>query len=115
MVADELNHLEDVGYRLSQVAVFYRTNAQSRVLEEVMVRRGIPYTVVGSVRFYERREVKDVLAYLRAVVNPTDEVALKRVINVPKRGSDPPPSGTSSASPRPRGSVSSPRCVVPVR
>ncbi len=86
MVADELNHLEDVGYRLGQVAVFYRTNAQSRVLEEVMVRRGIPYTVVGSVRFYERREVKDVLAYLRAVVNPTDEVALKRVINVPKRG-----------------------------
>jgi DNA helicase II / ATP-dependent DNA helicase PcrA len=86
MVADELDHLEGVGYRLSQVAVFYRTNAQSRVFEEVMVRRGIPYTVVGSVRFYERREVKDVLAYLRAVVNPTDEVALKRVINVPKRG-----------------------------
>jgi DNA helicase-2/ATP-dependent DNA helicase PcrA len=86
MVADELNHLEDVGYRLGQVAVFYRTNAQSRVLEEVMVRRGIPYTVVGTVRFYERREVKDVLAYLRAVVNPSDEVALKRVINVPKRG-----------------------------
>ncbi len=92
------------------MAVFYRTNAQSRVLEEVMVRRGIAYTVVGSVRFYERREVKDVLAYLRAVVNPTDEVALKRVINVPKRGSAPPPSDTSSVSPSRRVSAFSSPC-----
>ena len=68
------------------MAVFYRTNAQSRVLEEHLVRLNIPYKVVGGTRFYERREVKDALAYLRAVVNPTDEVSLRRIINVPKRG-----------------------------
>jgi DNA helicase-2/ATP-dependent DNA helicase PcrA len=68
------------------VAVFYRANAQSRVLEEELSRRGVPYKVVGGVRFYERREVKDLLAYLRLLVNPSDEVSLKRVVNVPKRG-----------------------------
>jgi DNA helicase-2/ATP-dependent DNA helicase PcrA len=68
------------------MAVFYRTNAMSRVLEEQLVRRKIPYRVVGGTRFYDRREVKDALAYLRAVVNPADEVSLRRVINVPKRG-----------------------------
>jgi DNA helicase-2/ATP-dependent DNA helicase PcrA len=68
------------------VAVFYRTNAQSRAIEEELVRRTIPYKVVGGTKFYERREVKDLLAYLRAVVNPADEVSLKRVLNVPKRG-----------------------------
>ena len=85
-VADEVLGLEaseDVA--ASDVAVFYRTNAQSRVLEEVLVRYGIPYTVIGSVRFYERREIKDVLAYLRILVNPDDPIAVKRVINVPKR------------------------------
>jgi DNA helicase-2/ATP-dependent DNA helicase PcrA len=66
--------------------VFYRTNAQSRVVEEQLVRRGIPYKVVGGTRFYDRREVKDLLAYLRAVANPADEVSLKRIVNVPKRG-----------------------------
>jgi DNA helicase-2/ATP-dependent DNA helicase PcrA len=68
------------------MAVFYRTNAQSRVLEEQLVRRKIPYRVVGGTRFYDRREVKDALAYLRAVVNPSDEVSIRRVVNVPKRG-----------------------------
>jgi len=85
-VAEQINALEDEGRSASDIAVFYRTNAQSRVLEEVFVRYGIPYAVVGGVKFYERREVKDVLAYLRVLVNPDDQVALKRVINVPKRG-----------------------------
>jgi DNA helicase-2/ATP-dependent DNA helicase PcrA len=66
--------------------VFYRTNAQSRVLEERLARVGIPYKVLGGTRFYDRREIKDVLAYLKAVVNPVDEVSVKRVLNVPKRG-----------------------------
>jgi DNA helicase-2/ATP-dependent DNA helicase PcrA len=68
------------------VAVFYRTNAQSRVFEEVFIRVGLPYKVVGGVRFYERREVRDVLAYLRMLVNPDDSVSLRRILNVPKRG-----------------------------
>ena len=73
-------------YGWGDVAVFYRTNAQSRAVEEELVRRQIPYRVVGGTRFYDRREVKDVLAYLRAVANPADEVSLKRIVNVPKRG-----------------------------
>src|SRR5437868_9019458 len=86
-VGHELSRLHDeTGYRWGDVAVFYRTNAMSRVLEETLVRLGLPYKVVGGTRFYDRREVKDVIAYLRAVVNPTDEVSLKRVANVPKRG-----------------------------
>jgi len=68
------------------VAVFYRTNAQSRVFEEVFIRVGMPYKVVGGVRFYERREVRDALAYLRMLVNPADEISLRRILNVPKRG-----------------------------
>jgi DNA helicase-2/ATP-dependent DNA helicase PcrA len=68
------------------VAVFYRTNAQSRVFEEVFIRVGLPYKVVGGVRFYERREVRDLLAYLRILANPTDTVSLRRILNVPKRG-----------------------------
>ena len=67
----------------SQVAVFYRTNAQSRVFEEVFMRVGLPYKVVGGVRFYERREVRDALAYLRVLANPADTVSLRRVLNVP--------------------------------
>ena len=67
-------------------AIFYRTNAQSRVFEEVFMRSALPYKVVGGVRFYERKEVKDLLAYLRVLVNPNDEVSLRRIINVPKRG-----------------------------
>ncbi len=85
-VADQVDALVDEGYAASDLAVFYRTNAQSRVIEDVFVRRGLPYTVVGSVKFYERREVKDAMAYLRAIVNPDDQVAVKRIINEPKRG-----------------------------
>ena len=66
--------------------MLYRTNAQSRVLEEAFMRVGVPYKVVGGTRFYDRREVKDAMAYLRTVVNPADEVSLKRVLNTPKRG-----------------------------
>ncbi|UNX54272.1 DNA helicase PcrA [Georgenia sp. TF02-10] len=86
-IAEEIDRLEDErGTRPGDVAVFYRTNAQSRALEEVLVRAGIPYKVVGGTRFYERREIKDALAYLRAVVNPDDAVNLRRILNVPKRG-----------------------------
>ncbi len=77
---------ESENYRWGEFAVFYRTNAQSRVLEEQLVRRKIPYRVVGGTRFYDRREIKDTLAYLKAVVNPSDEVSVRRVVNVPKRG-----------------------------
>jgi len=72
--------------RHSDFAVLYRTNAQSRALEEVFIRTGIPYRVIGGVRFYERREVKDIIAYLRLIANPSDRVSLERIINVPARG-----------------------------
>ena len=72
-------------YRLGDIAVLYRTNAQSRALEEVLLRRGVPYRLVGGLRFYERREVKDVLAYLRLIANPQDTLSFSRVINVPRR------------------------------
>ncbi len=86
-VADEVDRLSDDGAaKPGEVAVFYRTNAQSRVFEEVFIRVGLPYKVVGGVRFYERREIKDALAYLRLLVNPRDQVSLRRVLNVPKRG-----------------------------
>jgi DNA helicase-2/ATP-dependent DNA helicase PcrA len=86
-VAQEIDRLGDEsGIRPADVAVFYRTNAQSRVFEEVFIRVGLPYKVVGGVRFYERREVRDALAYLRVLVNPSDAVSLRRIINVPKRG-----------------------------
>ena len=86
-VAHEIAKLHDSGdHRWGDVAVFYRTNAQSRVVEEHLLRSGIPYKVIGGTRFYDRREVKDALAYLKAVVNPADEVSVKRVLNVPKRG-----------------------------
>ncbi len=74
----------DLSY--GDIAILYRTNAQSRALEEVLVRQAIPYTVVGGLKFYDRREIKDVLAYLRAIANPADTVSLKRVINTPRRG-----------------------------
>jgi DNA helicase-2/ATP-dependent DNA helicase PcrA len=85
-VAHQISHLHDGAYRWGDVAIFYRTNAQSRVMEEQLMRSGIPYKVIGGTRFYDRREVKDALAYLKAVVNPADEVSVKRVLNVPKRG-----------------------------
>ncbi len=86
-VAEEIDRLgDDDGVRPGDVAVFYRTNAQSRALEEVLIRVGLPYKVVGGTRFYERREIKDAIAYLRAIANPDDDVNLRRVLNVPKRG-----------------------------
>ncbi len=85
-VSGEIDTLTDAGSRPGDVAVFYRTNAQSRVFEEVFIRLGMPYRVVGGVRFYERREVRDALAYLRMLVNPDDEVSLRRIVNTPKRG-----------------------------
>jgi DNA helicase-2/ATP-dependent DNA helicase PcrA len=86
-VADEVDRLSDAGdAKASDVAVFYRTNAQSRVFEEVFIRVGLPYRVVGGVRFYERKEVKDALAYLRVLINPRDAVSLRRILNEPKRG-----------------------------
>ena len=86
-VANELAKLHDHDHmRWGDMAVFYRTNSMSRVIEEFLVRVGIPYKVVGGTRFYDRREIKDALAYLRAIVNPTDEVSVKRIINTPKRG-----------------------------
>ncbi|GGP91236.1 DNA helicase [Streptomyces griseomycini] len=86
-VADEIDRLTDAGKaKAGDVAVFYRTNAQSRVFEEVFIRVGLPYKVVGGVRFYERKEVRDVLAYLRVLANPEDSVPLRRILNVPKRG-----------------------------
>jgi DNA helicase-2/ATP-dependent DNA helicase PcrA len=88
-VAAEVTSLRRRGHRFGDVAVFYRTNAQSRAVEEELVRLDIPYQVVGGTRFYERREVKDMLAYLQAIANPEDEVALKRIANVPKRGVGP--------------------------
>ncbi|MEF3112635.1 DNA helicase PcrA [Streptomyces chrestomyceticus] len=86
-VADEIDRLTDAGdAKAGDVAVFYRTNAQSRVFEEIFIRVGLPYKVVGGVRFYERKEVRDVLAYLRVLSNPEDSVPLRRILNVPKRG-----------------------------
>lgn len=86
-VAEEIDKLTDEhGVRAGDVAVFYRTNAQSRVFEEVFIRVGLPYRVVGGVRFYERREVRDAIAYLRVLANPADSVSLRRILNTPKRG-----------------------------
>ncbi|MCW2840070.1 MAG: pcrA [Aeromicrobium sp.] len=86
-IADEIDRLVDAGDAASKdVAIFYRTNAQSRVFEEVFIRVGLPYRVVGGVRFYERKEIKDALAYVRVLVNPRDTVSLRRIINEPKRG-----------------------------
>jgi DNA helicase-2/ATP-dependent DNA helicase PcrA len=86
-VTEEVDRLTDAGDATpGEVAVFYRTNAQSRVFEEVFIRAGLPYRVVGGVRFYERREVRDLLAYLRLIANPADEISLRRIINVPRRG-----------------------------
>jgi DNA helicase-2/ATP-dependent DNA helicase PcrA len=86
-VAAEIEKLAEGGaYAYRDFAIFYRTNAQSRVIEEVFGRFGIPYRVVGSLRFYERREIKDVLAYLRVLVNPADDVNLRRIVNTPRRG-----------------------------
>jgi DNA helicase-2/ATP-dependent DNA helicase PcrA len=86
-VVREITRLTDeAGQRFGDIAVFYRTNVQSRVVEETLVRAGVPYRVFGGVKFYDRREVKDALAYMRALVNPDDEVSWKRIVNTPRRG-----------------------------
>lgn len=85
-VVSEIESLMDAGASPRDIAVFYRTNAQSRALEDVLVREGVPYQVVGGVRFYERAEIRDATAYLSVVVNPADSVSLERIINTPKRG-----------------------------
>ena len=86
-VKGEIRSLQDMGHsNPGDTAVFYRTNAQSRIFEEIFMRAAIPYKVVGGLRFYERKEVKDLLAYLRVLANPNDEVSIRRIINFPKRG-----------------------------
>ncbi len=86
-IRSEIRSLQDMGHsNPGDTAVFYRTNAQSRIFEEIFMRAAIPYKVVGGLRFYERKEVKDLLAYLRVLANPNDEVSLRRIINFPKRG-----------------------------
>ena len=86
-VADEIDRLSDEeGVPARDVAVFYRTNAQSRSLEEVFIRVGLPYKVVGGVRFYERKEIRDAVAYLRVLANPDDDISLRRILNTPRRG-----------------------------
>src|SRR5688500_3941929 len=85
-VAGEIRRLNEHGYALADVAVFYRTNAQSRVLEEIFSKEEVPYKVVGGVRFYERKEVKDLIAWLRAAVNPQDSVSVARAAQAPRRG-----------------------------
>ncbi|GAA2525731.1 DNA helicase PcrA [Rarobacter incanus] len=86
-VADEIDELADSGtFRYSDIAVFYRANAQSRALEDQFIKVGLPYRVVGGTRFYDRKEIKDVVAYLRVIANPDDDISLRRILNVPKRG-----------------------------
>jgi DNA helicase II / ATP-dependent DNA helicase PcrA len=113
-VAGEVDRLQDEGEaRPGDVAVFYRTNAQSRVFEEVFVRVGLPYKVVGGVRFYERREVRDALAYLRVLANPEDAVSLRRILNVPRRGIGDRAGPASRRSRRASASPSPGPCAVP--
>ncbi|WP_246783042.1 DNA helicase PcrA [Trueperella sp. HMSC08H06] len=85
-IVEEIDSLRGKGYTYGQVAVFYRTNAQSRALEEMFVRSGIPYKVVGGTKFYERKEIKDAIAYLHAIANPDDTVSIRRILNEPRRG-----------------------------
>jgi len=85
-ITGQINNKVGQGYNYSDMAVFYRINAQSRLMEEHLRRAGIPYKIVGNIKFYDRKEIKDIIAYLRLVVNPGDTVALNRVINVPARG-----------------------------
>ena len=85
-VAEEVLSLASEGFDLADVAIFYRVNAQSRVMEEMLGRHQVPHKVIGSVRFYERREIKDVLAYLRVLCNPDDDISVRRIVNRPRRG-----------------------------
>lgn len=82
-VADIIESLK-VNYSLDDIAVLYRTNAQSRIIEEIFLHRGIPYLLIGGTRFYERKEIKDILSYLRLLVNPDDKISLERVLKIGK-------------------------------
>lgn len=86
LVIDEIKHLLSEGYKNEDIAILYRTNAQSRAIEDVFLAKGIPYKVFGSYYFYNRKEIKDLISYLRLIYNPHDEISLRRVINTPKRG-----------------------------
>ena len=85
-IAGEIEKRRSAGMSYNQIAVFYRTNAQSRMLEDMLLRAGVPYRIVGGTKFFDRAEIRDVMAYLTLVVNPSDDIAAKRVINVPRRG-----------------------------
>lgn len=85
-VAGKIRELSEQGFSYSDIAVLYRTNAQSRVIEETLVKSNIPYRMIGSIKFYDRKEIKDILCYLRLIANPDDDISLARVINEPKRG-----------------------------
>ncbi len=86
-VAGKIKEMTESGKRKrSDIAILYRTNAQSRVIEEVLMKSNIDYTIVGGIKFYDRKEIKDLLAYLRLIANPNDDISLQRIINVPKRG-----------------------------
>lgn len=85
-IAAEIDHLRAEGHPYDEMAVFYRTNAQSRSIEDMLLRAGVPYRIVGGTRFFDRAEIRDVMAYLTLLVNPADDIAAKRVINVPRRG-----------------------------
>ena len=86
LVIDEIKHLLSEGYKNEDIAILYRTNAQSRAIEDVFLAKGIPYKVFGSYYFYNRKEIKDLISYLRLIYNPHDEISLRRIINTPKRG-----------------------------
>ena len=85
-IADEIGDLHRAGTNYRDIAVFYRTNAQTRALEEIFIRAGLPYRVVGGTKFYERQEIKDAFGYLVSISNPKDDLAIRRILNVPKRG-----------------------------
>jgi DNA helicase II / ATP-dependent DNA helicase PcrA len=88
-VADEISALRSAGTAYREIAVFYRTNSQTRPLEDVFIRSGLPYKIIGGTKFYERAEIKDAMAYLTQIVNPADDLALRRILNTPKRGIGP--------------------------
>lgn len=85
-ITNEIQKLRQEGFRYREMAILYRTNAMSRVIEEVFMKSNVPYQIVGGIRFYERKEIKDIIAYLRLIANPDDDISLERIINVPKRG-----------------------------
>lgn len=85
-IAEEIQKMKNTGHAYGDFVILYRTNAQSRIIEEVMLRNSIPYRIIGGIKFYQRKEVKDIIAYLRLINNFSDEVSLERIINEPKRG-----------------------------